>query len=291
MATEKEISELTDQIIQRGTDWIENVKSMNDAVPYVEKTLQLSREILSTFTSCPSEIPPEKLEPVRCVLEQARSFLGTCMTVAPKGRLAQAISGSAFVSAAGTHITQLLNINATNGNASISVWATNHLHSFEALQADDCTRTFIKNKLNTLYAGSEFEFEQSINTFLQVKQGIGLAAAAGIAMRNVLETLNGNLKELARSNLRKPNLDKWPDVVRAIARGGPASPQADQLVSQKSNYDDLWGAKLTKIAKNDWTPTTAEWNALYSQFMSFLYTTLALIDFKDETQAKSDARQ
>ena len=60
-------------------------------------------------------------------------------------------------------------------------------------------------------------------------------------------------------------------------------PQAVQLTAQQSVYDDLWGAKLTRIAKGYVTPTVADWEAIYSQFMSFLYTTLALVDLKDGT--------
>lgn len=284
MATEKEIKDLTDKIIQHGTDWLRNAKSMFDAVPYVERTLQLSQELQSTFGNCPIGIAPEKLEPIRSGLDQANSFLGSWMGGTPANTLSQAISGSAFVSAAGTQVTGLLAENTTNGNVSISSWATNYLQSLEALQADGTTQDFISRKLKTLYAGSEVEFEQSVQTFLQVKQGIGLATSAGIALRNVLESLNGNLKQLARNYSGKPNLSKWPDVAAAIARGGSTSPQSTQLVSQEATFNDLWGGnKLTKIAKNDWTPTTAEWDALFSQFLSFLYTTLALIDFKDGT--------
>ena len=44
MATEKEITELADKIIQHGTIWLKNAKSTFDAVPYVEEQMQLSQE-------------------------------------------------------------------------------------------------------------------------------------------------------------------------------------------------------------------------------------------------------
>ena len=142
-----------------------------------------------------------------------------------------------------------------------------HIKSLETFQADATNQDFIANKLRTLYPGGEVVFQDSIVTYLQVKQGIGLASAAGIAFRNVLEAvLNSRLVQLARNYSGNQSIKKWPDMAHAVARGGPGSPQAVQLAAQQSVYDDLWGTKLTRIAKGYVTPTVAEWEAIYGQF-------------------------
>jgi hypothetical protein len=53
------------------------------------------------------------------------------------------------------------------------------------------------------------------------------------------------------------------------------------LVSQKVVYDKLHDAQLTPIAKNDWQPNKSEWDAVFAQFIGFLFTVLGLIDFRD----------
>jgi hypothetical protein len=282
MATENEITELTDKIIQCGNTWLINAKSTFDAVPYVERTMQLSQELQTTFKNCPTGIPQEKLVAIRFELERANDYISSWAGAAEVNTVSQAVSGSAFLSSAGTQVTGLLAENSMNGNVSIRTWATQHITSLEAFQADATAKAFIVKKLKTLYPGGENVFQDSVVTYLQVKHGIGLSSSAGIAFRNVLEAvLNSRLIQLARNYSGNQSIKKWPDMAHAVARGGPGSPQAIQLAAQQSVYDDLWGTKLTRIAKGYVTPTVSEWEAIYSQLMSFLYTTLALVDFKD----------
>jgi hypothetical protein len=284
MGTEDEITELTDKIVQRGTDWLKDAKSIHDAIPFVERTLHLSREIQSTFANYPGGLAVEKLEPIRFALEQTNTYLESWMRVEQANTVPCAVSGVGFASAAGTTVTGLLAENTSNGNYDLNSWATQFLRSLEAIQSDETTRQFITQKLASLYRGGEVVFQNSLVTYTQVKQGIGLASSAGIAFRNVLEAvLKSRLLQLARSYSGNPSIKKWSDMADAVARGGPGSPQAIQLVAQEHVYQDLWSAKLTQIAKGYVTPTVSEWEAIYSQFMSFLYTTLALVDFKDGT--------
>ena len=71
MATEKEITELADKIIQHGQTFVKNAKSAFDAVPYVERTVQLSQELQVTFKSCPTGFPQERLAGTTCVGQNA----------------------------------------------------------------------------------------------------------------------------------------------------------------------------------------------------------------------------
>lgn len=132
-----------------------------------------------------------------------------------------------------------------------------------------------------LHLDAEVEFQESVEACLAVKNSIGVASAAGIAMRNVLETLNGNLKQLARRNLGNSSIQKigWAAVASAIAKGGSGSLEATRLAALEDDYNDLHHKVLTKIAKNDWSPTETEWDAIFARYITFLYTTLALIDF------------
>jgi len=228
----------------------------------------------------PSGINFDACEPVRLALFTAHSQLASWMNLLPPNTIQSAATGSAFLSFAGTQTTNFLSEQIVNGNKEIVAWAGQSTRELEALQTDQFTQDFISSKLKTLYAGSELEFEASVAVYLQVRAGIGLPSAAGIQLRNVLETMNGNLKELARSYSGNPALKKWPDVALAIARGGPASAEAALLVAQESVYNDLHGHKLTPIAKNDFAPTSSEWDAIYLKYITFLYTTLGLIDFK-----------
>lgn len=144
-------------------------------------------------------------------------------------------------------------------------------------------KAFIRKKLATLYAGSEAEFDGSLSEYAKAIAGAVAPSSAGIAMRNVLETLNGNMLQLARAAAagKKVQVKSWTDAAVIVAKGAPTSPETNQLLAQKAVYDDLHDMKLTKIAKNDWQPNQSDWEALLAQFLGFLFGVLGLIDLKD----------
>jgi hypothetical protein len=145
-----------------------------------------------------------------------------------------------------------------------------NLLAFEQLQTSDDNKAFISRTLATLYAGSDLEFQQALDEYFKAIAGTASPASAAIAMRNVLESLNGNFLQLARKYSPRP-IKNWTDAALVVARGAPASVQTQQLISQKAVYEDLHGKKLTPAAKNDWKPSKIEWDSVYTQFIGFLF--------------------
>lgn len=280
MSPEEEIQKLADSIHQAGTGWLAKAKEMTDAMPFVYRAIQASQQFSQSFQSAPPNTGMPGIQQVRIALQQTKVLFDSDPFTLRDGTLSAAISGAAIISAAGTHATSMMTVATQSADATIQSWAAQNLVLFERLQTSNDTPAFIKRKLATLYAGSELEFEQALEEYFKAVTGATAPSSAAIAMRNVLESLNGHFLQLARKH-SKGVVKTWGDAALIVARGAPTSVQTTQLTSQKAVYDDLHDRKLTPAAKNDWKPTKTDLEAVYAQFIGFLFTVLGLIDFKD----------
>ena len=282
-----EIIKLAEDNINNLHIWLDQAKLMYDSVPYVEHAIKLNIEVKEAFVDCPIQFEPEALGKIQQSMEQTNAYFGHYAGLSSFDPLSASVTGSAFLSSASSSLSAQLSIDVLNPQVEVSIWAAQHLQNLAVVQTDDLNKGFILKHLDLIKAGAKAEFEESIHAFHAVKNGLGHACAAGIAMRNVLETLNGNAKQLARNYLGIKTTEKikWSKMADAIAKGGASSAEAVQLTAQESEYQYLHDAFLTKVAKNDWIPTDVEWSAGYSRYITFLYTTLALIDFRGAKSA------
>lgn len=279
----EEIKKLADDICHRGESWLKNAKQVADAIPFVQKTVEFGGQFSQMFASTPPSASTLAWEPVAQALVQTEAVLGSDALQLGNSTLGAAVSGAAIISSAGTHATGLFTGATGSGDAQLQSWARQGLAAFEKLHSAEDNKAFIRKKLATLYAGSEAEFDGSLSEYAKAIAGAVAPSSAGIAMRNVLETLNGNMLQLARAAAagKKVQVKSWTDAAVIVAKGAPTSPETNQLLAQKAVYDDLHDMKLTKIAKNDWQPNQSDWEALLAQFLGFLFGVLGLIDLKD----------
>jgi hypothetical protein len=280
MNPEEEIKQIADAIHKAGTDWLNKAKGVADAMPFVYQAIQTSQQFSSSFNGAPCISGLADVQDVRTALQQTQSLFASDPLTLREGTLAAAISGAAILSAATTHASSALAVGLKSVDLNIQTWAATNLAAFERIQMSEEKAAFIKRKLATLRAGSEPEFQNALDEYAKMITEATAPASAAIAMRNVLESLNGHLLEFARSQT-KAEIKRWADAAAVIARGAPGSVQTAQLVLQKAVYDDLHAKKLTPAAKNDWVPSKAEWEGVYAQFIGFLFTVLGLIDFRD----------
>ncbi len=252
---------------------------INKAAPYVETSLGFGRQFVQSFDSVPPGSGLYDWTGVCASLEKGRDFLtGVApITVA----LSAAISGAVMCNAAGTQAAAMLWSATGDPDARVNQWASQNVLHFERLQTNRAHIDFIRQKLHELFPSSVTEFDQSLDEYTRAINGATHSSGAAIAMRNVLESLNGNILDLARRYSSRPSaIRKWDDAVLCIARGGPSSLEASQLLLEKQQYVGLHDVELTPIAKNDREPSRGEWEAIYAQFLGHLYTVLGLIEFK-----------
>lgn len=277
-----EIRKLADEICRKGEAWLKNAKRVSEAIPFIQKTVEFGGRFSQSFTAPPSNVDLSPWQPVAEALFQTQVILDSDSLRIDGSTLGAAVSGAALISSAGTHATGLFTNASSSSDPTLQSWGSQSLAAFTMLYSAADNKDFIRKKLASLYTGSEVEFDQALGEYAKAINGATAPSSAGIAMRNVLETLNGNLLQLARAAAAKGvQVKNWSDAALIIARGAPSSVETTQLLTQKAVFDDLHSMKLTKIAKNDWEPNLGEWESLMAQFIGFLFSILGLIDLKD----------
>lgn len=280
MTPQEDLSALADQICQAGSEWLVNAKHIADAIPFVYQAVQTSQQFSQSFSTAPRNISIEGLQPVITALNQTVSLFDSPQFKLTSGTLPLAISGAAIIASGSNCASGAMGDAIRSGDTNLRLWAEQNLVYFEHLQTSEDNKAFIRTKLARLYGGSDLEFDQALSEYFKTATGATAPSSAAIAMRNVLESLNGNFLQLAR-RYTTSTVRSWTEAALVVARGAPASVQTSQLLSQKMVYDELHDSKLTKIAKNDWLPSKSEWDAVFSQFIGFLFAVLGLIDLRD----------
>ena len=279
----KRIAAEAAEVTRRAKEWLDAAKSVHEAVPFVKQTMVASERLYSIYSKPPLTFDSGNFGAIYSNIHETNQLLGLPGFKLPASAFQIAVSGSAGVSSATNIVSIDLSKAESRGDDATRAWASSHLVPIQKLQAEDSNIAFIRKKLAALHAGSEVEFDQSLSDYHKCVAQTMPATAAGASMRNVLESLNGHILELARRYDPSAKIKKWNDVSAIIARGAPASAQVAQLLSQKSVYDDLHDRRLTPILKNDIHPSSAEWSAIYSEYVGFLYAVLGFVDFRDGT--------
>jgi hypothetical protein len=284
MASEEELKRLAAdaaEVTRQTKEWLDAAKGVNEAIPFVQKTMHASELLRTVFAKTPVTFDAGHYPQIRTDLLEAQRLFGSDQFRLPANVVACAVTGSAALSSASNIVMTDISYASMKGDTAIQTWATAVLPDLQKLQSEESNAAFIQRKLRSLYPGSEGEFDQSLADYHKCRAGAAPATAAGASMRNVLESLNGNLLQLARKLEPKAKIKNWADMASVVARGAPGSAQVGQLLAQKTIYDDLHDAQLTPILKNDLQPSGAAWESIHSQYLGFLYTVLGLVDFRD----------
>ena len=281
MANEENIRKLAAENAQIRADWLKNANEVAAAIPWVQKSQQWDVLCAQAFSATPSgfNLPDTERLLNRLVLEN--TYLKENQPNLPQvATFVQ--TGSAVAYSVGTEAASLLTGYAQNGANQIKVWANEHLqHFIQPLQEDPFILVICK-KLDLLYPGLTKEFEDAMQTTRAVIAEVSIHSSAGIAMRNVLENLKGNMLYVARQRSRNVKLSKWEDAARIVAKGGPASFEANQLVAKEADWRQLQ-FETTGLAKNNSTMTPADLEAAYFRWLGLLHGVLSFIDFHDGT--------
>ena len=145
-----------------------------------------------------------------------------------------------------------------SGDSSIKNWANDSYNSFIHISNLENIKKDNKSFLTNLFSKIGDEYDIAIQSYSKLESGLSNQYEFGISLRNVLESLNGNLLEKARKFNRSQgiNIQKygWQEMSNALTKNGIGSQEHNEFINEEVIYNTLWH-ELTEIAKNDKTDT------------------------------------
>lgn len=280
MANEDDICKLAAENVQLRADWLKDANEIATAIPYVQKAMQWDVLCVEAFRTKPTGQSLPNTERLQNLLVLENTYLKGNQPKLPQAIMTCAVTGSGVAYSVGTEAASLFLSCEQNGTTEVKVWATEQLSQFIEPLQEDTYIALICSKLDRLYPGSTKEFQDAMQTTRAVIAGASIDSSAGIAMRNVLESFNGNMRELGRKRSGNKNLSKWGDVARSVAKGGPTSFEANQLAAKEKDWKQLHD-DTTKVAKNDAKLTPADLEAAYFRWLGLLHSALSFIELCD----------
>ena len=282
MANEVEIRKLASENAQLREDWLNHANEVAGAIPWVQKAMRWDVLCANAFGTTPSGYNLPNTERLHNQLVLENNYLKTNQPNLSQNTLSYAATGSAVGYSVGTEAASLLTGYAQNGTTEIKVWANEHLDHFAQPLHEDTFISIICKKLDLLYPGLTKEFEDAMKTTRSVIAGAAINSSAGVAMRNVLENLKGNMLHVARQRSGNKNMSKWEEAARGVAKGGSTSFEANQLVAKEADWKQLWDA-TTHLAKNNSKMTLADLEAAYYRWLGLVQIVLSFIELHDGT--------
>lgn len=278
----EEIAEMAKRVVSGSAKWLGAARQVSDAVPFMEHTRQTAQQLADAYTNSPTGYYRPSMREVFSGLKEAERAVQS-YAFPPLNPVQVAVTGSAALSGAANFTMVILEDAARDSRTEAQNWAITFTEPVRAISNEEVNIAFVRKKLGCFSAGLAVEFDQSITEYRKCRAGTSPHISAGIALRNVLEEVNGQMIHAARTRGSAPNLTGWNDAAAVIARGAPGSSEVALLQAQKGIYDDLRANKLTPIAKNNRLPTGPEWDAIYSEYIRLLFAVVGLIDFLDGT--------
>jgi len=278
MANEEEIRKLAAENAQIRADWLKGASEIVAGIPDVQKAMQWDVMCEEMIRSAPPGYVLLNTERLQSQLVVENYYLKNNLPKIDIKNTTYATSGSAVAYSVGTEAASLLSGVATNGTTEIKVWATKQLEYFvQPLQEDPFIAT-ISSKIERLYPGLTKEFQDAMQTVRSVLAGIN--SSAGIAMRNVLENLKGNMLYLARQRSGNQKIREWEEAARVVAKGGGASFESNLLVAKEADWKQMF-FDTTGLAKNNSKMKAPDLEAAYFRWLGLVHSILVYIELND----------
>lgn len=280
MAIEDDIRKLAEENTRMRADWLTTAKEIAVNIPIVEKAMQWDMRCAEAFRSAPTGNNFPNVERLQNQLVIENTYLKGSQPNLPQAVTTYAATGSAIAYSVGTEAASLFSGYAQNGTTEVKVWATKQLTEIVEPLQEDTFIAVISSKLDRLYPGLTKEFQEAMHTTRTVIAGAAIHSSAGIAMRNVLENLKGNILYVARQRSGNQKLSKWEEASKVIAKNGPTSFEANQLVMKEADWKQLQ-FDTTGLAKNNSRMTMADLEAAYFRWLGLLHSVLSFIELYD----------
>jgi len=255
-------------------DWAENFQKAQQVAPFVEKAIEQKKwetETMDTMPEAATDIPLDRLyETWR--LERANWT--EILPPMPRYDVNLFPTGVAINTTSAVTLYDVVNIASEIKEA--ASWANRQKTKYSKIHEDQNRIEEVKRLLQKLDPAREGEFEEAEQAYRVRRLGAGQDTAVGIAMRNVLEHVKGNLFEVAKE---KPSEQKimWSVMAERLANGGPNSPAHQTLLNLESDWKSLH-TRFTEISKNLDSGVATDLESAFVQAVDFLFGLLSLIN-------------
>lgn len=257
-------------------EWLRRVEKANDVVPQVQLNLELTDWEIEALTNAPDEadeIPSVDL-PAR--IRQDCSYWVDTLPMIPSYD-SGLISAASAVSTAGTQsVYEYIGRVGDLGTPDALTYSNRYTALYHQLQASQDRPQSVRGFIEILCTPQTLQrFDDALSAYLSAKAGTGKRETAALAMRNLLDGIQGDLFELAR--IRPKENMTWEEMAKRLAKNGPTGVESRGIIGQKQNRISLIG-RLSDILKDREAGSLTNIENVWTQVIDHIYTVLGLVE-------------
>ena len=179
-------------------NWLRKAKKVGDAIPIVKKQLDVSKWESSALSDAPEEIVDSKSADLSSSLRQDLEIIQDALPLIPEMDLAVMNNSTGTTTATALDVYTITDQARQSEVESVSEWGRRHSEEYLNLQKQLEREGEVLKLLNRLNTTLGTRFEQASDEVKKCLLGTGNQTSAGIAMRNVLEQIKGEMFELGK---------------------------------------------------------------------------------------------
>jgi len=257
-------------------DWLDGFETARKAAPLVWQAYEIKQwefEALSAMPDSATDIPHAHLLEVYSTEQE---FWREGLPPMPEYDEDSLAAGTAIAVSSGSATYQVVSRASYLGDPAAQSWSEKYTVQYTHMQGQQQRVDFVRRVLEKLNPDLAVEFDEAVEMYHLVSAGWGDTTSVGIALRNMLEHLKGELNERAFVHPREQKL-KWPEMAARLARGGAKSIESRTLIKAEQEWRSLH-QRLTAMAKNLKTGTPVLPTVVFPEWVDHFYTVLHLID-------------
>jgi len=263
---------LSDEKITYLSAWLNDAKTITDAVPIVQKQLDSAKWESSALSDAPGDVLRSASTGLCSSLRQDIGIIKRALPIQPKIHL-KILNASSASTAATTMGVYILADKARQSKiAPIQEWGNRHTNEYFSLQDQLKREEDVLKLLDKLRPGLGTEFQQAANDIRMFLSGMGNQTSTGISMRNILEHYKGEIIELARKHPKEQKL-QWDLIADRLVKNDI---ERNRFKQQEGVWNSLQ-QRLSKLAKGHLSIDIFEMKSTFAELIDHIYITLTLI--------------
>lgn len=244
--------------------WLDNLRQANIVAPTVQESLEELSWALKAMYDRPPESNNVSMTLVSNWAETAHNNITITLPQIPSYNLTSLIQVSSATSSSNTAVMSYIFEVGKIETPNVKEYFQKQVHTYRTLQEQHSRPKRVREMIAQRWQSCLNRFDMAFEAQRRFKTGVAAEADAGIAIRNALEAIKGELFEEARRNTRE-NMT-WAEMARRLCR----NPQhMDLLLNQEMVHKALHG-HLSNLAKGRPADQIPSIDAIWTMFLDHL---------------------
>jgi hypothetical protein len=257
-------------------DWMSGLRDANKIVPEVQKQIDLVQWQIEVLENTPSEAEEIPFNPPSA--EKSYLLTKSVLPTIPKYQSESIVNLTAGTVSGSTDYYNYTSQVGDLGTPKAFEFSKKYTVLYQNIQQEQDRQNSVKQMIEKLGNTNTVErYDRAVNAYSRYKSEVGERASAAMAIRTLLDGVQGVLFEKAR-NQPKENMT-WGKMGSRLAKIVPDSEKYQEFILQHEVRSKLF-SRLSDIGKDRESGAATNLEFVWTQVLDHLYITLSLLGLR-----------